>query len=595
MSKEVFVKPIAHFDWQMPSRAQIWAQAWDTQAARYHDDYVSPKKWRVILDAGKSDGGGSEIARYRWEIQGLDQINFAVIKEIRAGVQVRDHTTLGEGTYVGPIADKVLPSLGRYRVTITVTNKNGEKSDPVSGVINLQDLLVVSIGDSMASGEGNPDKERMPVVIQVPDTGIPIPGRFTDPVWTDRRCHRSQHSGHAQAALKLESSHRSVTFLSFACSGASLQSGLGGTYVGMEKPTGQQPERLPSQIDAVADAIGDNRTIDMLWITAGLNELGDDGFSSVIKTFALPHPINWSASDDMKELVTNQLSTMPDKYNHLAWALSSRLHGRVRQVFITEYPADIFQPTLALVAVPPHLDRSGCGELSLIDDGEGTFIFEKGNEFNQIIQRTAQFHGWGFISGIVKAFDGYGYCNDPSFYVGREESKSKQGNEDGTIHPNSRGQEAIRDRIWETTRTSTPVVHHSRQVTVRFNQVQGSALVEPGKDVILILKANEQEIAAGGSDITGNPRHSGGSVTFFVDDGLAGPLVGLSGELISEGTVDGDFRRRKLAFPQRFGPADNLGEGDHVAKFPDLEVHYSISVKPENVDWLEPVLHVMMS
>jgi len=43
-------------------------------------------------------------------------------------------------------------------------------------------------------------------------------------VWQDQRCDRSGYSGPAQAALALEAAdpHTSVTFISFACSGASL-------------------------------------------------------------------------------------------------------------------------------------------------------------------------------------------------------------------------------------------------------------------------------------------------------------------------------------------------------------------------------------
>jgi hypothetical protein len=578
------MKPIAHFEWHMPSRSLGWVNAWDPQNARYDDDYVSPKKWHVILDAGKSEAGGSDITRYRWEIQGLDQIKFAFVKEISVDTEIHDHTDQGEGDFVGPIVDKVLPSLGRYRVTLTVTNKNGEKSDPVSGMINLQDLLIVSIGDSMASGEGNPDKEKED---------------DKEPAWTDRRCHRSANSGHARAAFELEGPHRSVTFLSFACSGASLESGLIGTYDGMENPSGAHA--LPSQIDAVATAIGTaNRTIDMLLITAGLNELGDNGFSSVIKTFALLHPFQ-TASDDMKELLTSQLPTMPDKFNGLAWELSRRLHGRVRQVFITEYPADIFQPSATFLG---GVDRSGCGELALIDDGEGTFIFEKGKEFNQIIQRAAQLHGWSFVSGIEKAFNGHGYCNDPTFYVGREESISKQGNEDGTIHPNRSGQLAIRDCILETIRASTPDVRHPKRVTVVFETIKG---IDPGNrpgtitlfaDVFLGANGQEKSIGSISSHEIVLPEKDF-SFTSFVDDGLAGPFVELVGHATEriEGAEDGDVKIRDIDFSRRFGPEEKFGEGHHVRNGPDLEVHYRISVTDElleSINWVEPVLHVMM-
>ena len=431
------MKPTANFEWSMPSRAQGWVKAWNKNTALYSQDYVAPKHWDVFLDATHSQGGGSEIVLNHWEITGLDGNSFHM-KLDQAPLKIIDPLTkrnLAKGF------TQHLPNLGKYRATLTVTNQTGEKSDPVSKIIHLQDLLIVSVGDFMASGEGNPDKDQ----IIVPGSRN-SPEKVIDPVWTDERCHRSQRSGHAQTALALENSQRSVTFLSYACSGASFQHGLIGTYDGMVKPSGMH-DPLPSQIKAVANAIGNDRIIDILLITAGLNELGSDGFSTVIETFAEPHPVHISASQDMMKLVTKQLTTMSGRYNQLAWELSNHLHGSVRQVFITEYPADIFQPHG--VDITLSSGRSGCGELRLIDDDEGTFIFKKGLEFNKIIRESAEFHGWDFVSGIEKAFDGFGYCNEPTFYVGREELKSRQGNQDGTIHPNQKGQHAIRDRIYQ--------------------------------------------------------------------------------------------------------------------------------------------------
>jgi FG-GAP-like repeat len=59
------------------------------------------------------------------------------------------------------------------------------------------------------------------------------------PVWEDKRCHRSANAGPAQAALEIERSdpHTSVTFLSYACSGASITEGLVGWYDGVEPPS----------------------------------------------------------------------------------------------------------------------------------------------------------------------------------------------------------------------------------------------------------------------------------------------------------------------------------------------------------------------
>src|SRR3546814_6617011 len=91
------------------------------------------------------------------------------------------------------------------------------------GRVRAKDLLIVSIGDSMASGEGNPDGY----------TWVPaLNNHITD--WVYRRCHRSKTSGHALAAKAIEdaSDKTSVTFLSYACSGGTFNSGILGTYEG---------------------------------------------------------------------------------------------------------------------------------------------------------------------------------------------------------------------------------------------------------------------------------------------------------------------------------------------------------------------------
>lgn len=45
---------------------------------------------------------------------------------------------------------------GDYMVTLTVAAQNGQ-TNSVTKNIEVKDILIVSIGDSVASGEGNPD------------------------------------------------------------------------------------------------------------------------------------------------------------------------------------------------------------------------------------------------------------------------------------------------------------------------------------------------------------------------------------------------------------------------------------------------------
>lgn len=126
--------------------------------------------------------------------------------------------------------------------------------------IIVEDLLVLGLGDSFGSGEGNPDRAVTfsdAGELNYPDTalqGYPLrAGARTDvpPVWRQttfrnraagwlhRGCHRSLYSQQLRTALHLAISdpdlHRSVTYLGLACSGSTILS-LFETYQGINDP-----------------------------------------------------------------------------------------------------------------------------------------------------------------------------------------------------------------------------------------------------------------------------------------------------------------------------------------------------------------------
>src|SRR5206468_8487162 len=92
--------------------------------------------------------------------------------------------------------------------------------DTVTQNVVVKDLLVVALGDSYGAGEGSPDA---PQVIHYDILGQPLvieqPAR-----WWDERCHRSMFAPSARAAWMVEKANPqvSVTYISFACSGATI-------------------------------------------------------------------------------------------------------------------------------------------------------------------------------------------------------------------------------------------------------------------------------------------------------------------------------------------------------------------------------------
>ncbi|TMJ64081.1 MAG: hypothetical protein E6G91_22535, partial [Alphaproteobacteria bacterium] len=138
----------------------------------------------------------------------------------------------------------------------------------------VTDLFIVGMGDSFASGEGNPDVPVRFSPDRTADYGVgsnksPLsgyPARVGDwkeigdlnfieenARWQDQACHRSLYSYQLRAALQIavEDPHRAVTFAGFACSGAETTFGLFLDYKGNEWVP--NPPDLP-QISAIAEA-----------------------------------------------------------------------------------------------------------------------------------------------------------------------------------------------------------------------------------------------------------------------------------------------------------------------------------------------------
>ena len=96
----------------------------------------------------------------------------------------------------------------------------------------IEAKLIVGLGDSFASGEGNPD---YPTVFydkkSVNDEwfmseNIDVVDKSVE--WWDRTCHRSLLSWQSLYALResMVDNHRVIKFASFACSGAEIYDGF---------------------------------------------------------------------------------------------------------------------------------------------------------------------------------------------------------------------------------------------------------------------------------------------------------------------------------------------------------------------------------
>lgn len=194
----------------------------------------------VRLDACRSTIG----AEHRWVVDGTPTAWSPLTRKGCART-----IDLLEGPHAVTLEVRRAGRIARSALDVTATN-----------------ILLVALGDSYASGEGNPRNV---------DAWIASPGAF-DAYWDDAACHRSVLGGPARAALALEqaSPRTSVTLVDVACSGATIEQGI----------LGPQPNAAGlSQIEQVRQIVGD-RPIDAVTISIGGNDVG---FGSVLETCLL--------------------------------------------------------------------------------------------------------------------------------------------------------------------------------------------------------------------------------------------------------------------------------------------------------------------
>lgn len=194
-----------------------------------------------------------------------------------------------------------------------IAQRNDGSKLRASSKVRVKDYLVVGMGDSLASGEGNPERPA-----RLADNGFcfrrltsgteffvpsragegftracPSPGEHPDEReayeegrahWLYGSCHRSLYGYQARTALALavENRHAAVTYVPLGCTGATIAQGLLGSQPARERFSGA-PRDVVAQITQLGNYIGDNkkrpvfRTADLLLLTIGANDVGFSG------------------------------------------------------------------------------------------------------------------------------------------------------------------------------------------------------------------------------------------------------------------------------------------------------------------------------
>lgn len=479
----------AKFDWSMPARFGTDSDGDGLTDYLETREAVNPAGWTVHLNACGSSAPGGFISEYLWTIDGAEQ----------------PAQTACDGFSYQFSAE------GPYQVELTVTSGAG---DTVTETIELivQDWLIVSLGDSYASGQGVPDIRIglqagywlpgsgpggegcfgdeagiLPGIIDPPDgtrdTGarclaLNAPGSPLAAAWQDPSCYRSALAGPVQAAMLLERGdpRTSVTMLHLACSGDTV------------------PD-LPAQIEAANKLIGD-REVDAVVISIGGN---DAKFSDIIRVCMNQEPCNDEnftlvadsdgcefarPLDKFEECVdfisqfggspgspTAERTFLDAVYNEdcaasgpscrrLLDLFAAFRDSELTQLMGLDLPGSTAQDQRRVYLTEyPGVSRDEDGEICQADPvnvlpGWSGVELEWVDtviapQLNEIISSAAEEAGWNLISGIYDGFSAHGLCADESWIVRLQGSFLAQGDPSGSIHPNREGNAFYARRITE--------------------------------------------------------------------------------------------------------------------------------------------------
>jgi hypothetical protein len=249
--------------------------------------------------------------------------------------------------------------------------------------IAVRDVLIAGLGDSIAAGEGNPDK-----AVEL-EGGFCFKrflrgnagGQYFRPSragynedrscengpsssaaasdwarhgarWMNPACHRSLYSYQVRTALALaiEQTHFAVTFLPLACTGATIGTGMFGSQaaddcpwvVGIDNCSGTAPAQFAVLKDLMAAARKQNpvRALDLVLLTVGANDVNFAGLvanvivDSATERLLLRQGGSLSSVQDSQKLLDGDL---PDGFAQLRTALKPYVGGNLARVVYVSY------------------------------------------------------------------------------------------------------------------------------------------------------------------------------------------------------------------------------------------------------------------
>jgi lysophospholipase L1-like esterase len=285
---------------------------------------------------------------------------------------------------------------GRTTAATVDVSSGSDGSQRVSTEIAVRDIFIAGLGDSIASGEGNPDR---PVALadegfcfrsylgtafaqyyrpsragykggracEAPDT-LQVWQRQSA-LWFNPACHRSLYSYQTRTALALavQYPHIAVTYLPLACTGATIADGLFGSQRARECPPSKASQTcqgtVSGQLAELREAVTaakrrqPDRKLDLVLLSVGANDIY---FSGLVADVIVDTPTErtlfrrsgvMASVDDARGALTRDL---PQGFSKLREALKP-LVGDMSRVVYTSYA----NPTLSSGGAPCPGGRAG--------------------------------------------------------------------------------------------------------------------------------------------------------------------------------------------------------------------------------------------
>jgi hypothetical protein len=268
------------------------------------------------------------------------------------------------------------------QVSVVATNAANAKTSAAT-TVNPRDVLIVGMGDSIASGEGNPTE---PVVLahngfcfRRPWTRggerheFWLPSRAKADVardceqpdehldqrdawdrgaarWMHRPCHRSLYSYQARVALALAVENRqiSVTLVPLGCTGATILTGMLGQQEARERPktNGQPaPKFVPGQINELQRILGiskanakPRRRPDLVLLTIGANDVGFAGMVANIVIQQDPERSIAKRALVDPAIARVRMKQLPQSFRALRQSLLTITGNDLSRVLFSTYP-----------------------------------------------------------------------------------------------------------------------------------------------------------------------------------------------------------------------------------------------------------------